>query len=136
MQGQRTKVVLSRGTLRWSKVLMGARFDGKIYAFQTAPHANCDSEYDIYHIRGLYSGLTVIHFTNRLCMVSSEWFSKVRDFRTYHSKLSYNLNQSKIRNINLWNFPFFQSLLCNNQIKSQVLKLCVVQSFSLSFWIQ
>ena len=65
IQGQRTKVVLSGGTLRWGKVLMGARFVGKIYVFQTAQHANCDSEYNIYHFRGL----TVIHFTNRLCMV-------------------------------------------------------------------
>ena len=76
IQGQRTKVFLSEGTLRWGKVLMGARFDGKIYAFQTAPHANCDSEYDIYHIRGLYSGLTVIHFTNRLCMVCIRTYLK------------------------------------------------------------
>ena len=68
-QGQRTKVVLSAGTLRWGKVLMGARFVGKNFVFQTASHANCDSEYDIYHIRDLYSSLTVIHFTNRLCMV-------------------------------------------------------------------
>ena len=35
-----------------------------VYAFQT----NFDSEYDTYLIRGLYSGLTVINFTNRLCM--------------------------------------------------------------------
>ena len=47
---------------------MGARFVGKIYVFQTAQHANCDSEYDIYHIRGLYSGLTVIHTVFRLSM--------------------------------------------------------------------
>ena len=72
IQGQRTKVVLSGGTLRWGKVLMGARFVGKIYVFQTAPHANCDSKYDIYHIRGLYSGLTVIHLTNRLFMIDIE----------------------------------------------------------------
>ena len=65
IQGQRTKVVLSGGTLRWDRVLMGARFVEKIYVFQTAPHANCDSKYDIYHIRGL----TVIHFTKRLCMI-------------------------------------------------------------------
>ena len=57
IQGQRTKVVLSGGTLRWGKVLMGARFVGKIFVFQTAQHANCDSEYNIYHIRDLYKQL-------------------------------------------------------------------------------
>ena len=56
IQGQRTKEILSKGPLRWGKVLMGARFVGKICAFQTVPHANCDGEYDIYHIRGLYNG--------------------------------------------------------------------------------
>ena len=35
---------------------MRSIFVGKIYAFQTTPHANCDSKYDFYHIWGLNSG--------------------------------------------------------------------------------
>ena len=63
---------IGKSVWRYSEVGQGAdgaRFVEKIYVFQTASHANCESEYDIYHIRGLYSGLTVIHFMNRLCML-------------------------------------------------------------------
>ena len=113
-------------------MLMEARFVGKIYVFQTAWHANCDSEYDIYHIRGLYSGLTVIHFTNRLCMVETYLKFTVESGEEFEGGWLPTLDTNlRVGGDRLVQFKFYEKSICSKKTFRKLVQWRRISKFKL-----